>query len=112
MLKKEEILQLISDDSTSERKRLARQGQKYYDGEHDILNYQIYYYDADGQLRLDNSRATSGSVYPFFTELVDQQVQYMLSGGKGIFSGQISRNYRPYLMSTLMMIFIQRYMNF
>ena len=37
MLKKEEILQLISDDSTSERKRLARQGQKYYDGEHDIL---------------------------------------------------------------------------
>ena len=85
MLEKEEILQLISDDSTSERKRLAKQGQRYYDGEHDILNYQIYYYDADGQLRLDKFKSNIRISHPFFTELVDQQVQYMLSGEGNIF---------------------------
>lgn len=96
MLKKEEILQLISDDSTSERKRLARQGQKYYDGEHDILNYQIYYYDADGQLRLDKFKSNIRISHPFFTELVDQQVQYMLSG-----EGNIFRSDKPELQTIL-----------
>ena len=96
MLKKEEILQLISDDSTSERKRLAKQGQKYYDGEHDILNYQIYYYDADGQLQLDEFKSNIRISHPFFTELVDQQVQYMLSG-----EGNIFRSDKPELQTIL-----------
>lgn len=85
MLTKEEILRLINEDAGSEKKRHARQGQKYYDGEHDILNYQIYYYDADGNLKQDTFKSNIRISHPFFTELVDQQVQYMLSGDGNIF---------------------------
>ena len=39
MLKIEEIKNLIQNDITSERKRLAGIGLNYYDGKHDIRNY-------------------------------------------------------------------------
>lgn len=84
MLSENEILTLISDDKTSEKKQLARVGQKYYEGEHDILKYQIYYYDSDGNLQLDKFKSNIRISHPFFTELVDQQVQYMLSGDKNV----------------------------
>lgn len=80
MLKTDEIITLINDDKSSERKIFARTGQKYYEGEHDILNYKIYYYDGDGNLREDKLKSNIRISHPFFTELVDQQVQYMLSG--------------------------------
>lgn len=84
MLSESEILSLISDDETSEKKRFAQAGQKYYEGEHDILKYQIYYYDSDGNLQLDKTKSNIRISHPFFTELVDQQAQYMLSGDKSI----------------------------
>lgn len=84
MLSKNKILNLISDDKTSEKKQFARTGQKYYEGEHDILNYQIYYYDSDGNLQLDKTKSNIRISHPFFTELVDQQAQYMLSGDKNV----------------------------
>lgn len=80
MLSTDEILTLINEDKTSEKKRFARTGQKYYEGEHDILNYRIYYYDGDGNIREDKFKNNIRISHPFFTELVDQQVQYMLSG--------------------------------
>lgn len=80
MLSADEILTLINEDKTSEKKRFARTGQKYYEGEHDILNYRIYYYDGDGNVREDKFKSNIRISHPFFTELVDQQVQYMLSG--------------------------------
>lgn len=79
MLKSNEIYQLIQSDTLSESKRLARTGQKYYEGEHDILNYKLYYYNADGKLVEDKTRSNIKISHPFFTELVDQTVQYMLS---------------------------------
>lgn len=89
MLTEKEILNLIEEDLSSEKKRLAGIGQKYYEGEHDILNYQIYYYDADGQLKLDKFKSNIRISHPFFTELVDQQVQYMLSGDGNIIKSDI-----------------------
>ncbi len=80
MLSTDEILTLINEDKTSEKKRFARIGQKYYEGEHDILNYRIYYYDGDGNIQEDKFKSNIRISHPFFTELVDQQVQYMLSG--------------------------------
>lgn len=80
MLKINEIQQFMQDDATSEKKQLARIGQDYYEGKHDILNYRLFYYDADGQIQEDKSRSNIKIPHPFFTELVDQQVQYMLSG--------------------------------
>ena len=73
---------MIQGDTISETKRLARIGQKYYEGEHDILNYKLYYYNADGKLVEDKNRSNIKISHPFFTELVDQTVQYMLSGKK------------------------------
>ena len=80
MLSTDEIITLINDDKTSEKKQFARIGLKYYEGEHDILNYKIYYYDGDGILQEDKFKSNIRISHPFFTELVDQQVQYMLSG--------------------------------
>lgn len=79
MLKPEQIKKLIDDDYNSEKKKRARLGQRYYEGRHDILDYKMYYYNADGQLIEDTIRSNIKICHPFFTELVDQCVQYMLS---------------------------------
>ena len=84
MLSKEEIIQFIQQDTSSERKRLARIGEKYYNGEHDISNYRLYYYNAEGELVEDTSRSNIKISHPFFTELIDQCAQYMISGDKFI----------------------------
>lgn len=83
MLKEKEILKWITADRASEQKRLAAMGLRYYDGDHDIKNYRLYYYNADGELVEDRTRSNVKIPHPFFTELVDQQVQYMLSGKEG-----------------------------
>ena len=57
MLTTQEIQNLMEEDISSEKKRLARIGERYYNGEHDILKYQIYYYDADGKLQLDKFKS-------------------------------------------------------
>ena len=80
MLTESEILHFIQEDQVSEKKRLALIGQRYYEGDHDIKNYKLYYYDADGKLIEDKTRSNIKISHPFFTELVDQEVQYMLSG--------------------------------
>lgn len=80
MLTEQEIRYFISDDVGSQRKRKAREAQRYYEGEHDILNYRMFYYNSDGDLVEDTTRSNIKISHPFFTELVDQQVQYMLSG--------------------------------
>lgn len=80
MLKPEEISALIQDDSTSERKKSFEVGRRYYEGQHDILSYKLYYYNSDGKLVEDKTRSNIKICHPFFTELVDQCVQYMLSG--------------------------------
>ena len=82
MLKIDEIKQFIDYDKSSERKRLAELGENYYNGLHDIRYYKLFYYDADGELREDKTRANIKISHPFFTELVDQCVQYMFSGDR------------------------------
>lgn len=83
MLKPEQIAQFIQDDATSDKKAAAKVGQKYYEGNHDIMNYRLFYYDADGAVREDKTKSNIKIAHPFFTELVDQAVQYMLSGKDG-----------------------------
>lgn len=79
MLTVDEISRLIQEDATSDKKRFARTGQRYYESDHDIRNYRLFYYDADGNIKEDTTRANIKIPHPFFTELVDQEVQYMLS---------------------------------
>ena len=83
MLSVEEIKNFIQDDASSDKKRFARKGQAYYEGDHDIKQYRLFYYNADGNLVEDKTRSNVKIPHPFFTELVDQAVQYMLSGKDG-----------------------------
>ena len=79
MLTTAEIKQLIEQDTLSEKKRRAEEGQRYYRAEHDILQYRMFYYNADGVLVEDTSRSNSKICHPFFTELVDQLAAYIMS---------------------------------
>lgn len=80
-MKEQEILALVNKDRYSKRKRIARKGVAYYEARHDILDYKIYAIDEDGRLYEDTVRSNIRVSHPFFTELVDQEVQYILSGG-------------------------------
>ena len=89
MLTESEIYHLIQEDLTSTRKQSASIGHKYYEGRHDILDYKLYYYNADGKLVEDTTRSNIKICHPFFTELVDQCVQYMLSGKESFVKSDI-----------------------
>ena len=80
MLTKEEIRLFIDQDTASFQKRQARQGERYYEADHDIRKCRMFFYNADGQLVEDHQRANVKIPHPFFTELVDQATQYILSG--------------------------------
>lgn len=89
MLKIEEIKRFIEEDATSEKKLFAKKGAEYYEGRHDIKDYRLFFYDADGNLQEDTSRSNLQISHPFFTELVDQAVQYILSGKHGFIKSDI-----------------------
>lgn len=83
MLNTDEIKRLMDKDASNAIKAQARLGRRYYEGEHDILNYRIFFFDAHGELKEDPSRSNQRISHPYFTELCDQQVQYMLSDSDG-----------------------------
>ena len=83
MLKIEEIKTFIDNDRSSTKKKFAEVGQRYYEADHDIKNYRVFFFDGDGQLQEDKTKSNIKISHPFFTELVDQEVQYMLSGKDG-----------------------------
>jgi SPP1 family phage portal protein len=76
----EEIKKLIDDDITSSKKRYAKKGLAYYQGEHDILSYRLFYWNDDDELVEDTTRSNFKIPHPFFAEIVDQTTQYILSG--------------------------------
>ena len=83
MLTVHEIKTFIDNDRSSAKKKLAETGLRYYEADHDIKNYRIFFIDADGQIQEDKTKSNIKISHPFFTELVDQEVQYMLSGKGG-----------------------------
>ena len=83
MLTVEEIKSFIDNDAASTKKKLAKVGQRYYEADHDIKNYRVFYIDADGNLKEDKNKSNIKIPHPFFTENVDQTVQYLLSGKDG-----------------------------
>ena len=83
MLTPDAIKTFIDNDKSSAKKRFAEVGLRYYEADHDIKNYRIFFIDADGQVQEDKTKSNIKISHPFFTELVDQEVQYMLSGKDG-----------------------------
>lgn len=89
MLTVEEIRTFIDSDTNSDRKRMAQVGQDYYEGRHKILQYRIFFVDADGNLREDKYKSNYRISHPFFAEIADQEVQYILSGPDGFLKSDI-----------------------
>lgn len=89
MLTTDEIKFFIQDDATSDLKRCAKKGLAYYESDHDIKQYRLFYYNTDGVLVEDKTRSNVKISHPFFTELVDQATQYILSGTNGIIKSDI-----------------------
>ena len=83
MLTTSEIKTFMENDRVSVKKQNARTGLRYYESDHDIKDYRVFFIDADGQLKEDKTKSNIKISHPFFTELVDQEVQYMLSGKDG-----------------------------
>ena len=79
MLSVDEIKKFIDEDRTSEKKRLAAVGQRYYESDHDIKDYRLFYYNADGKLIEDKTRSNIKISHPFFMILSDQLASFMLS---------------------------------
>lgn len=69
----------IDDDNASTAKTKAKEGQRYYEYEHDILKNRIFYFDDNGTLKEDTYASNIKIPHAFHTELVDQKVQYLLS---------------------------------
>lgn len=80
MLTISELQQFINEDKSSRKKQLAYTGLRYYEADHDIKQYRACYYNADGELVEDKQRNNIKIPHAFFTELIDQKTQYMLSG--------------------------------
>jgi SPP1 family phage portal protein len=81
VLTTDEIRLFIEEDNASMKKKFARVGDRYFDGDHDIKQYRLFYYNSDGQLVEDKTRSNVKIPHPFFKELTEQATQYTLSGG-------------------------------
>ena len=89
MLSINEIRKFIEADAQSDRKRFARTGLRYFEGDHDIRGYRIFFINGEGKLQEDRTKSNIKISHPFFRLLVDQQTQYMLSGRGGFVRSDI-----------------------
>ena len=69
----------VKTDRQSPIKEKMSEGLKYYDYKHDILKFRLFYYNEDGKLVEETNRSNIKIPHAFFTEQVDQKVQYLLS---------------------------------
>ncbi len=79
-----EVREIIKNGAIDSHKSQARVGLRYYNGHHDIESLRLFYYDEDGNPIEDKHRSNIKISHPFFRELADQEVQYLLSGTKTI----------------------------
>ena len=57
MLSMGEIKKYIDRDRTSAKKKEARVGERYYNGDNDIRHYRIFYIDKNGNPQEDKTRS-------------------------------------------------------
>lgn len=51
MLSVGEIKKFIENDASSKAKQFAETGVRYYEGDHDIKDYRIFFIDAEGKIQ-------------------------------------------------------------
>ena len=89
MLKPKEIKTLIDNDRVSQRKQLAKEGDRYFNGDHDIKKYRIFFINADGILQEDLTRSNIRISHPFWKIIAEQEAQYILSGKEPLFNSDL-----------------------
>lgn len=82
MLTVEEIRNFIEADMSSDRKKNAMVGDRYFRGENDIKQYRIFFFNADDILVEDKTRNNAKIAHNFHKEISVQVSQYILSGDK------------------------------
>ncbi len=102
MLDTGRIASIIAADKYSRRKRQARLGQRYYDGKHDILEYKIYYITKEGKVVEDLTKSNIRIPHPFFHEIAEQEVSYILSNGIQFETDmeELEKSLKPYFGDT------------
>lgn len=66
---------------SQKHKQFAKIAERYYRGEHDILNSKVYTLNDQGEVVEDSLSTNIQITHPFFMEQVDQKVQHILSKG-------------------------------
>lgn len=89
MLTINEIQTFIENDRASKKKQLAREGDRYFNGDHDIKKYRIFFINADGVLQEDLTRSNIRISHPFWKIIAEQEAQYILSGKEPLFNSDI-----------------------
>lgn len=74
-----EVKKMIADDRSSTLKKDMQVSIDYYNGLHDIRGYRLFFFNNEGQIVEEKNRSNTKIAHQFFTELVDQKVQYLLS---------------------------------
>lgn len=74
-----EVKRLVANDRASALKKDMQTGIDYYEGKHDIANYRLFYFNNEGEFVEEKNRSNIRIAHQYFTELVDQKVQYLLS---------------------------------
>lgn len=100
MLSAAQIKTLIDNDAASPKKQYAKVARRYYDGDHDIKKYRIFFVAKDGKVYEDTTKSNARISRLFFAELVDQGAQYFMSG-----KGEIVKSDKPELQKLLNLYF-------
>lgn len=75
----DELIDIVNTDKGSIKKRIARICERYYEADHDIKQYRIFYFNSEGELVEDTHRSNVKISHAFYTENVDTEVDHMLS---------------------------------
>lgn len=76
------VLKAIKEHSQSNEYRIAKNAEKYYNGENQtIMQYEKILYDMAGRAHVDMWTANHKIASAFFTFIIDQEVSYLLGNG-------------------------------
>ena len=101
MLTEQEIKTFIDKDLASDAKQQAMEGERYYQGDHDIKKKRIFFVNADGVLEEDKTKVNTRICHMFFMENVDQTVQYLFAACEGEDAEPIFQSELPELQEEL-----------
>lgn len=73
------IRNAITNNISTKAIQRAKEGVRYYNFEHDILNNRIFYVDDNNSLAEDKYASNVKIPHSFLNELIDQKTQYLLS---------------------------------